>query len=144
MCGSGTILVEAAEANPALRVLGFDWDDDTVGVARGTVANHELSVAIAALEISSLARALGPVLDFVVTDPPYGIRRGRRMRLDEFYATMLRSISGALEEEARLAIISPRVKAMQKALARSPLSEERVIQVRAGGLSPHLWILRHR
>ncbi|MEE4300613.1 MAG: THUMP domain-containing protein [Pseudomonadales bacterium] len=141
MCGSGTILVEACETNPSLRVLGFDWDDDTVEIARGTVANHALQIPIAPLEISDLSARVGPTLDFVITDPPYGIRRGRRMRLDDFYTTMLDSIHRATTKCSRVAIISPRVKAMQKALANSPLTADRVIQVRAGGLTPHIWVL---
>ena len=140
MCGSGTILVEAAEANPRLKVLGFDWDEETVAIASGTIANHGLAVDVGVADVLALpGEAAGPP-DFVVTDPPYGLRQGRRLRLDEFYAKMLQSIATSLGDHGRIALISPRQKAMRHALASAPLEVAAELPVRAGGLTPHLWI----
>lgn len=144
MCGSGTILVEAATINPSLRVFGADWDEPTVAAARGTLANHRLDVPVALADARTIARNIDQLIDVVVSDPPYGMRQGSRTRLDRFYESLLRGVLDALAPGARLVLISPRRKAMLSAIEALPLEVVDERPVETGGLVPRIWRLRTR
>ena len=87
-CGSGTILIEAASIRDDLRCLGADRDPEAV---EGTRANADALGLAGRIEIREadardLAQSYAPAsVDAVVTNPPYGIRLGRRTNYTDLY-----------------------------------------------------------
>ncbi|RMF71539.1 MAG: methyltransferase domain-containing protein, partial [Acidobacteria bacterium] len=144
MCGTGTIPIEAREANPELLVAASDWDEETVATARATIARHGLEIEVRRLDVREAAAGWGRPFDAVVTDPPYGLRQGRRVRLGALYTFVLRGCLDALADDGRLVVICPRRKAFEGAVRRLPLTvvHERVVET--GGLFPRIWVLERR
>lgn len=142
MCGAGTVPFEASTTNPALRVIGTDWDLPTLHNARRTLRDNGVDVPLVAADVRHVADVVTQRFDFVVTDPPYGVRQARRARLSVFYARMLHGIVEALADRARVVLISPRRQAMLRALGEVPLEVVDERQVETGGLRPRIWVTR--
>ncbi len=141
-CGSGTILVEAAVMNPELELFASDWDAPTLEVARGTFANHEVKADLRQVDARELASAWGRRFDLVLSNPPFGIRLGRRVSLTELYSALARSFLEVLEPAGRLVVVTPRRKALARALAGLPVTIVDERPVEAGGLTPVLYLIR--
>ena len=143
LCGTGTIPVEAKEINPALEVHAGDWDEETVAVARATVANHGLDIDVRLCDARHLAPVYPGVFDYIVTDPPYGVRQARRVQLARFYSEVLQSLEARLAPDGVIAIVVLKFHAFRAGLRRTGLRvvHERLIE--AGGLHPRIYLLRH-
>lgn len=140
-CGSGTIVVEAAAACPALELHASDWDAATLEVARGTFRNHGLEVATRCVDARRLESGWGRTFRFVVANPPFGRRVGRRLRIAAFLEEVLRSAASVLERGGRLALVTPRRKALERALLRVPLRVLDEHSAAMGDLRPGLFVL---
>jgi putative N6-adenine-specific DNA methylase/tRNA (guanine6-N2)-methyltransferase len=141
MCGSGVISVEAVRLNPGLILSASDWDEQTVETARGTFANHGIEIVPQLADARSLGQRFEETFDYIVTDPPYGVRQARHSRLTAFYTRLLSSFERALKPTGKLAIIVVKHRVFGAALERTGLRivHERTIQ--AGTLSPRIYIL---
>ncbi len=141
LCGTGTIAIEAASINPALTVAASDWDEQTVACARETIAGHGLGIEVRRLDVREISAGWGRRFDAIVTDPPYGLRQGRRVRLGALYTFVLRGCLDALADRGRMVVICPRRRAFEGAIRRLPLTvvHERVVET--GGLYPRIWAL---
>ena len=144
LCGTGTIPIEAAEINPELDVEACDWDAETVTAARETIANHDLTIEVRDLDARDLDRAYDVPFDYIVTDPPYGVRQGRRADLVALYSGLLAAFERSLTENGRIAIVVVKFRAFLRALAPTALDivDERLIDV--GGLHPRIFVLERR
>ncbi|MCB9612397.1 MAG: N-6 DNA methylase [Sandaracinus sp.] len=113
-CGSGTLLLEAAELFPDARLFGSDKKPDA---AEGAAANlrvfgHAARSQVVTAELDLARRRHGEALgaigpsDVVVTNPPYGVRMGARLDFPSFYRRLFRTFEApvhvvlATEEEA--------------------------------------------
>jgi putative N6-adenine-specific DNA methylase/tRNA (guanine6-N2)-methyltransferase len=143
-CGTGTIPIEAKRLNAALEAAGSDWDAATVEAARRTVENHGLDVAIRDCDARSLASSYEGAFDWIVTDPPYGVRVGRRADLAPLYAALLASFERVLAPRGRIVLLVLKFRSFLRALAPQPLAivHERIVE--AGGLRPHAVVLERR
>ena len=141
LCGTGTIPIEAKQANPALSVYASDWDDATVETARGTIANHGAEIDLRIGDARSLRKLYSHPFDYIVSDPPYGVRLGKRASMRGLYADLLRSFEESLADSGRIALVVLKFRAFLKALAPTPLRivEERLIE--SSGLHPRIFIL---
>lgn len=141
-CGSGTIAVEAALTNPELSVHASDWDEDTVDLARDTLAAHELDVALKRADARELWPAWERRFDAVVFNPPHGVQVGKRARMDQLYRAILASVSEVLEREGRVVVLTPRRKALESAAREAGFVVEASLPVEMGGLRPRACLLR--
>ncbi|MCP3982028.1 MAG: methyltransferase [bacterium] len=142
MCGAGVIPVEAARVNAALELFAADRDPETVETARGTFANHGLALEPSCFDARELGRDYRRTFDFIVTDPPYGVRQGRRIRLDELYRDLLRSFERALCPEGCVVVIVVKHRTFRSALDAVGLNPVHERKVETGGLSPWIFVLR--
>ncbi|MCB9624194.1 MAG: THUMP domain-containing protein [Polyangiales bacterium] len=113
-CGSGTLLLEAAELFPEARLFGSDKKPDAAaGAAANLVAfGHAARSQVVTAELDLARRRHGAVLgdigssDVVVTNPPYGVRMGARLDFPSFYRRLFGTFEApvhvvlATEEEA--------------------------------------------
>ena len=141
LCGTGNIPIEAKRINPRLDVHACDWDGGTVQVARATVANHDLAIDVRVCDARSL-RALYPdPFDYIVTDPPYGVRLGRRSGVATLYRALVPSFEELLAEHGRIVLVVLKFRTFLGALEKSGLRvlSERVVG--AGELRPRVLVL---
>jgi 23S rRNA G2445 N2-methylase RlmL len=141
LCGTGTIPIEAKQANPALSVYASDWDGQTVETARATIANHGVDIDLGIADARSLRTVYSQPFDYIVSDPPYGVRLGKRTSIRRLYADLLKSFEESLADGGRIALVVLKFHAFVRALAPTPLRivEERLIE--SSGLHPRILIL---
>jgi putative N6-adenine-specific DNA methylase/tRNA (guanine6-N2)-methyltransferase len=142
MCGSGTIPIEAARINPRLDIQANDWDEQTVEVARETVAGHGLDIDFHVAD----ARALGEMhprsFDFIVTNPPYGVRQAKRTSIARLYRSLLPSFAAAIKRSGRIVLIVVKYRAFLAALESADLHIENELIVDLGGIDARIYGVR--
>jgi 23S rRNA G2445 N2-methylase RlmL len=143
LCGSGTIPVEAKRINPRLAVFALDWDPPTVEVARGTAANHELAIDVREGDARQLRAIYPDPFDYIVTDPPFGVRLGRRSSIRELYRNLLVSFETCLAPRGTVAIVILKLRAFRAALEETGLHVVHERLVESGGLHPRIFLLSH-
>jgi putative N6-adenine-specific DNA methylase/tRNA (guanine6-N2)-methyltransferase len=141
MCGSGTIAIEAARINPALEVTASDWDGGTVEVARETIANCGLPIEPKAVDARHLGESGPDRFDYIVTNPPYGVRQAKRTSIARLYRSLLPSFREAIVGTGRIALIVVKYRAFSAALKDSGLrvADERVVDL--GGIEARIFVL---
>ena len=144
-CGSGTILFEAAESFPHLKLFGSDIDQRVVDCAR------ENAIALGCAERMALcqgdARELDAVFpdcrfDYIATNPPYGMHFGQHLNFDRFYTRILQQCWYRLRPGGRLVLIAWKYRLFSRAVKRTGLfwiRGERAVDT--GGLHPRIFAL---
>jgi putative N6-adenine-specific DNA methylase/tRNA (guanine6-N2)-methyltransferase len=141
MCGAAVIPVEAARINPALELSASDLDAATVEIARGTLLNHGLEIPAHLLDARALGQAHAEHFDYIVTDPPYGLRQAKRARLTALYRDLLTSFAQALRPTGRVVIIVVKHRVFLAALERTALRIVHERTVTAGSIRPRIFVL---
>jgi 23S rRNA G2445 N2-methylase RlmL len=141
LCGTGTIAIEAKQINPGLVVRASDWDNETVETARATVANHGLDIEVRLCDARSLCNSYREPFDFIVTDPPYGVRLGKRSNISVLYTALLQSFEAALAVSGRIVLVVLKLHAFRTALGRTGLSIVHQRLIESGGLHPRIFVL---
>jgi putative N6-adenine-specific DNA methylase/tRNA (guanine6-N2)-methyltransferase len=141
MCGSGTIPIEAARINPALEVTASDWDGETVEVARETIANCGIQIEPHVADARHLGEAHPARFDYIVTNPPYGVRQAKRTSIARLYRSLLPSFREAITDSGRIVLIVVKYRAFLAALEGSGLrlADERVVDL--GGIDARIYVL---
>jgi putative N6-adenine-specific DNA methylase/tRNA (guanine6-N2)-methyltransferase len=141
LCGAAVIPVEAARVNPELEIEASDWDAPTVEVARATLRNHGLEIPVRVLDARALGASCGTPFDYIVTDPPYGMRQAKRARLTAFYRELLESFTGALAPAGRIVVIVVKHRVFEAALERTGLRVAHRRPVVCGSIRPRIFVL---
>ena len=143
-CGSGTILLEAADLHPHLRLFGSDYNAATLAGTRSNIANagHDTRVALCCCDARRMAAVYGRCFDAIVTNPPFGIRHGHRIDFDSFYHRLLEQAAQLLRPRGRLALLSWKRGVIDRVNRRQGLFrrlQARVVET--GGIYPRIYIL---
>ncbi len=144
-CGSGTILFEAAEIFPDLALFGSDIDQHVVDCARENASALGCAGRMALCQGD--ARGLDAVFpdrrfNYIVTNPPYGMRFGQHLNFDRFYTRVLQQCWYRLRPGGRLVLIAWKYRLFSRAAKRTGLfclRAERVVET--GGLHPRIFAL---
>ncbi len=153
-CGSGTILLEAAGVladrdardRSAVRVSGSDLRLEAVEGARANLGAAGLeSVLVArhdARELGSLLERRS--LDYIVTNPPFGIRLGRGSNFHALYRDFLTGAAAALRAGGVLALLVGKRRGLfNRTLQAYPEFEVQGVRiVEMGGVYAALFLLR--
>jgi putative N6-adenine-specific DNA methylase/tRNA (guanine6-N2)-methyltransferase len=146
-CGSGTILIEAASLRSDIRCLGADRDPEAVAGTRDNAAATGLGHRIEVREADArdLAETYPPAsVDAVISNPPYGIRLGRRTNYTDLYRKFLQGCLTVLKPGGRLVILVGKRRAAFNRVIRE-LDDIRIVTVRVieiGGVYPAIFVLR--
>ncbi|HXV75808.1 MAG TPA: THUMP domain-containing protein [Candidatus Polarisedimenticolaceae bacterium] len=143
MCGAATIPIEAASINPRLSISAADWDGPTVALARRALAGQGIALEIDRADARLLGRDRPRAFDYIVTDPPYGVRLAKRTSLTRLYGALLPSFERALAERGRIVMIVVKYRTFLAALATTALEIVDRHAVELGGLEPQIVVLRH-
>jgi 23S rRNA G2445 N2-methylase RlmL len=141
MCGMGTIPIEAARINPQLEIAASDWDSTTVELARRTLANHELDIALREADARSLDAVYPQRFDYIATDPPYGVRQARRISRSRFYGSLLHSFEKVLAQSGRIALVILKYHSFTSALGRSAFEIAHERRIELGNIAPRIVVL---
>ncbi len=144
-CGSGTILLEAAEVFPNLVLCGSDIDHHVIDGARENAS--ALGCAERLVLRQGDARALDAVFperrfDYIVTNPPYGVRFGQHLNFERFYTRVLQQFWYRLKTAGRLVLIAWKYRELVRAIKMTGLFRIRLERaVEMGSLHPHIFVL---
>lgn len=144
MCGSGTILLEAADIwGDQIRLLGGEL---VKTIAAGASQNIEASGYAIDLRSEADGRRIDEhfpePIDRIVCNLPYGIQSGKSQRLRGLYDQFLSSAARVMQEEGRMVVLTARQDVLRNVILRIKkfkLIEEVVIE--SGGLYPHIFVL---
>jgi tRNA (guanine6-N2)-methyltransferase len=144
-CGSGTILLEAADLWPETRGYGNDWDEEAVAGARTNVERAGLSSRITIREgdVWHLAERFGDVrADLIVTNPPFGVRMASSMDFFPFYRRVLGQMAAVLRPGGTVVMLVLRQGPFNAALDESDdFTGRHVRAIEIGGLYPYIFVL---
>jgi putative N6-adenine-specific DNA methylase/tRNA (guanine6-N2)-methyltransferase len=145
-CGSGTILLEAASLLPESRFIGCDISEEAV---EGSRRNLEAAGAGERSQIfqgdaRELSRHLpAEAADYLITDPPLGIRLGRHINYYALFSALLREADAVLSARGRVVLLTMRHRAILNRVVRDQ-EAFRILHVRVieyGGIYPALFLL---
>ncbi len=136
-CGSGTILMEAADLLPGTELWGSDWSQRAVAGARANLEGAGLEGAglkdrfrLQAGDARTLAELYPPAsCDALVTNPPYGARLGRDIAFPRFYRDFLEQATAVLRPGGRLVVLVRKRGAFNVAAQRTPGLRIRHVQI---------------
>ncbi len=144
MCGAAVIPVEATRVNPELEIHASDWDPGTVETARGTLRNHRLGFDLCTADARALQEEADGLFDYIVTDPPHGLRQARRARLDVLYSELLTAFKCVLRPGGRIVVIVVKHRVFAAAVERTGLHivEQRAID--SSSVRQRIFVLEKR
>lgn len=144
-CGSGTILLEAAELWPNTRCYGNDWEEEAVAGARSNAeqAGFGDRVTIREGDVWELADRFEDVTaNLIATNPPFGVRIASSMDFFPFYRRVLGQMHPVLDPEGRVVMLVLRQGPFNKALREKDLFiVHHVRTIEIGGLYPNVFVL---
>jgi tRNA (guanine6-N2)-methyltransferase len=135
-CGAGTILLEAAEVFPGLQLFGSDRYEEPVAGAQANLAKFNLAhrAEIQQVEMSTLSQHYpAGQFDYIVTNPPFGLRMAQKVDLRRFYQTFLTEADTLLAPGGTLTLLMLKAANFRQAVARSPLRVIEFHRVEVGG-----------
>ena len=146
-CGSGTILLEAADLYPHLQLVGSDYSADTLAGTRRNIdmAGHAGRITLCCCDARRMAAVYGRTFDTIVTNPPYGIRHGQHIDFDRFYDRLLEQAALLLLPRGRLILLSWKRGIIDRTNRRQGLFRSlhaRVVET--GGIYPRIHVLERR
>lgn len=118
-CGSGSILIEAALTLPHLQLYGSDKEQRSIEGTRANIAANcpSQSVVLQQAALQDLPRSVNwPLLDAIVTDPPYGLRCDEGMAFGNFYLELLAASLSLLKPGGLLALLVMKHRTFDRAL----------------------------
>lgn len=144
MCGSGTILMVAAERWPQTARFGGDREPARLQGAAENLAANRLSAELREGDARSLIATWPDCAPFdaVVCNPPFGRQIGQALNLTGFYLDFLKSVLPVLSDAGRICLLVERRNALHAALAQIPelrIRHARVVEV--GGRFPLIFLI---
>ncbi|WP_118831594.1 methyltransferase domain-containing protein [Salinibacter ruber] len=144
-CGSGTILLEAADRWADTQCYGSDWNEEAVSGARTNVDLAGLSdrIAIRKGDVWHLDETFADVTaDLIVTNPPFGVRMASSMDFYPFYRRVLGQMGAVLRPGGLVVMLVLRQGPFNTVLDESDRFASRHVRaIEIGGLYPYVFVL---
>ncbi|RMF31871.1 MAG: methyltransferase domain-containing protein [Candidatus Nitrosothermus koennekii] len=143
-CGGGTIVIEAASIYDKLKIYASDINEEYIEGAKknAEAAGVKERIEFRVCNAEKLDKYYTSI-DAIVTNPPYGIRMGKKINLKELYKNFLIAASKVINKDGRLVIITRKAVSFRKLTLNTNkfyLEHERVVE--SGDLYPHIFVLR--
>ena len=146
-CGSGTILIEAAQIYPDLELFCSDMHGDTMVGAQKNAEALGLGDRIHFQQAD--ARRLRPVypeayFSAVVTNPPFGVKMGQQVNFFHFYRLFVEQVWGLLRPGGLLVMLVGKRGVFNKVLEQGErlYTSRHVRVVETGGVYPAIFVLQ--
>ncbi|GAB6089736.1 THUMP domain-containing protein [Spirochaeta dissipatitropha] len=146
-CGSGTILLEAFASVKGAKIIGGDNDPEAVSGCMENAIAAECADSIDlrqwdALDLSS--EFLPGSVDLIITNPPFGLRLGKKINFRNFYQQLLDSTASVIRPGGCMVLLTGKKRGLfNYILEESPQwcqVDARVIEI--GGSYPGMFTLR--
>lgn len=146
-CGSGTILLEASVSYKGMQITGGDNDPDAIAgsIENAIAANCSDCIDFRlwdALDLSS--EFLPGTVDLIITNPPFGLRLGKKINFRNFYQQLLQSTARVIRPGGCMVLLIGKKRGLfNYILEESPewrQVDARVIEI--GGSYPGMFTLR--
>lgn len=144
MCGAATIPIEAHRLNPQLAIAAADWDRPTVELARRSLTEHGVEVDLEQADARSLGNARPASFDYIVTDPPYGVRQAKRTSIARLYGALLPSFERALTPVGRIVLLVVKYRTFVRVVETSALEIVGERRVELGGLEARIVVMERK
>jgi len=144
-CGGGTIPITAALLyKNYIRIYGSDINEKYI---QGAIKNAESAkvkdlIEFRVLDVREIEKYYSNI-DKIVTNPPYGVRMGKLTGIKKLYKDFLISSKKVLTKDGKIVFITLRTSSFRNIVLNSEsflIEHERVVE--AGGLFPHIFVLR--
>lgn len=147
-CGSGTILIEAAEVNSALQLYGSDLFPEAIQGVRANLDQLGMQdrIDIRQADARALTRHF-PAGAFraIVTNPPYGVTLGQHLDFRRFYYHFLMEAGKVLVDKGMLVMLSWKRGHLVRALRdHGGFNQRHVRVVETGDLYPRIFVLQRK
>lgn len=147
-CGSGTVLMEAAQLYPHLEICGSDWIESVVEGAR---RNADLAGVSGRIDLACVdARALSAHyaagrFGAIVSNPPYGVRLGQRTNFYWLYRRFLEQALKVLAPGGRVVVLVWKRRIFDRVLGGlKAFRTVRKLAVETGQIWPRIFVLERR
>ncbi|MEL6341710.1 MAG: THUMP domain-containing protein [Myxococcota bacterium] len=147
-CGSGTLLIEAAERFPDTALVGVELYDKPFKGAQENLTALELTEQVTVHQADGRQlRVLFPegraTVDAIISNPPFGVRLGQKLDFDVFYDGLLSDAAFLLRAGGRLAALVWHRGAFNRAMRRrgKQMASVHVRIIETGNIYPGLFIL---
>ena len=109
-------------------------------LARETARDNGVELELRVADARDLGSTFPGAFDWIVTDPPYGLRQARRTSLTRLYVRLLDSFAAAVAPGGRIALVAVKHRVVRAALERTALSivDERTLET--GGIEPRIFV----
>jgi tRNA (guanine6-N2)-methyltransferase len=139
--GSGTLLLQAYERDPTLKLHGIDYCTTAIeGLNLNLQSEGVLNANIIhanSLQLSSYIEAAS--IDRIITDPPYGVRTSKHKKFFEFYLSFLAQARRVLKPGGLLVMILVKRRSFDDALSRiNGFEMKEQFQIKLGGFTAHI------
>ena len=158
MCGSGTILIEAAMqthnipicpttssayTSPSTihcpTIFGLEISRKHL---RGCKSNATAAgVSFDVVQGDATRPPFRKSFDVVITNPPYGLRIGRKRVIDRLYSRFLEALFDVTHENSKIVIITAETEILKKHARKYKILEERMVKY--GGLLTSVFVMAH-
>ncbi len=145
MCGGGTIPIEAAFIHEDAEIYCIDRNPRYLRKAlmNAAAARVDKRVVFIKHDATRLGE-LGVEPDYIVTNPPYGIRFGNPGFIRRLYSSFIAEASRVLPEGGRLTMITTEYTYARREALRNNLAVIHERTVYHGNLYPHILVLEKR
>jgi putative N6-adenine-specific DNA methylase/tRNA (guanine6-N2)-methyltransferase len=148
-CGAGTVLLEAAsvaaeQGVPNVLLIGNDREPAAVIGARDNLVANGAEARILDYDANELKPNLASgSLSYIVTNPPYGARIGKKIDYYLLYQNLLAIAAHALVPGGRLVLLVERNKGAFDSVRKQfrKLADRNRVRVSVGGLRPEMVVL---
>jgi 23S rRNA G2445 N2-methylase RlmL len=128
--GSGTLLIEAAQANPSLKLVGFDNSKKNLSLAMQNIREARLLRSIELKEKDIFEKPDLGRFDIIASDLPFGMKIGKGSDLEYLYKTFVAYSAAALKAHGALAIYTSETDLAEKVLKQSSFKIENTVELK--------------
>jgi tRNA (guanine6-N2)-methyltransferase len=144
MCGSGTLLVEAALHAPPARLVGCDHGEASLSCSAENLAAAGVSAELLAADATATGLE-AESFEVIVSDPPWGDAVGSHTGNTELYPALLQECARLAAPGARFVLLTHELKLFERVLgAQTFWRVEAQLQVFHGGHYPRAYLLLPR
>ena len=140
-CGGGTIAIEAASIYDDVTVYASDINERYVEGAEMNAEAANVNIRFKVCDARELDKCYDK-MGAIVTNPPYGIRMGKKMNLKKLYKQFLDSASKIIAKDGRIVLITRKAVSFRTLAVNANFYLEHERVVGSGDLYPHIFVLR--
>lgn len=146
-CWSWTILLEANYVYSNLNIIWTDIQKETLAKTYENLKNYNLEkkIKLARVDATKLTNFFEKnQIDYIVTNPPYGIRLGRNLQYFDFYQKFLEESREILKSNSEIVLIVLKKDTFENVLnnMEEKFTKIRRQKIEAGGLFPYIYHLK--